>query len=153
MVMCSATFDIVLKKICYLYVGNYVKYNLDLALLTINFLQKDCKDDDPMIRGLALRSLCSLRVGSLVEYLVGLFASGLKDGNSYVRMVAVVGVLKLYHIFASTCFDAEFMVMVKNLMLNDPDAQIWGLEASSSEEAVREREALISKPIIYYLLS
>ncbi|GJV27123.1 beta-adaptin-like protein A isoform X1 [Tanacetum coccineum] len=122
MVMCFATSDIVLKKICYLYVGNYAKYNPDLALLTINFSQKDCKDEDPMIRGLALRSLCSLRVGNLVEYLVGPLASGLKDGNSYVRMVTVVRVLKLYHIFTSTCFDAEFMVMVRYLMLNDPDA-------------------------------
>ena len=125
MVMCSATSDIVLKKMCYLYVGNYAKHNPDLALLTINFLQRDCKDEDPMIRGLALRSLCSLRVGNLVEYLVGPLASGLKDGNSYVRMVAVVGVLKFYHISAATCFDAEFPAMVKTLMLNDPDAQVW----------------------------
>lgn len=164
MVMCSATSDIVLKKMCYLYVGNYAKYNPDLALLTINFLQRDCKDEDPMIRGLALRSLCSLRVPNLVEYLVGPLGAGLKDGNSYVRMVAAVGVLKLYHISASTCVDADFPALLKHLMLNDPDAQvvanclsalqeIWGLEASSSEEAVREREALISKPIIYYLLN
>lgn len=164
MVMCSATSDIVLKKMCYLYVGNYAKYNPDLALLTINFLQRDCKDEDPMIRGLALRSLCSLRVPNLVEYLVGPLGAGLKDGNSYVRMVASVGVLKLYHISPSTCLDADFPALLKHLMLNDPDAQvvanclsslqeIWGLEASSSEEAVREREALISKPIIYFLLN
>ncbi|XP_071692522.1 beta-adaptin-like protein A [Rutidosis leptorrhynchoides] len=164
MVMCSATSDIVLKKMCYLYVGNYAKYNPDLALLTINFLQRDCKDEDPMIRGLALRSLCSLRVPNLVEYLVGPLGLGLKDGNSYVRMVAAVGVLKLYHISASTCLDADFPPLLKHLMLNDPDAQvvanclsalqeIWGLEASSSEAAAREREALISKPIIYYLLN
>ncbi|XP_024963064.1 beta-adaptin-like protein A isoform X1 [Cynara cardunculus var. scolymus] len=164
MVMCSATSDIVLKKMCYLYVGNYAKYNPDLALLTINFLQRDCKDEDPMIRGLALRSLCSLRVPNLVEYLVGPLGAGLKDGNSYVRMVAAVGVLKLYHISASTCVDADFPALLKHLMLNDPDSQvvanclsalqeIWGLEASSSEEAVRGREALISKQIIYYLLN
>ncbi|KAI3825505.1 hypothetical protein L1987_06995 [Smallanthus sonchifolius] len=164
MVMCSATSDIVLKKMCYLYVGNYAKYNPDLALLTINFLQRDCKDEDPMIRGLALRSLGSLRVPNLVEYLVGPLGAGLKDGNSYVRMVAAVGVLKLYHISASTCFDADFPALLKHLLLNDPDAQvvanclsalqeIWGQEASSSEEAAREREALISKPIIYYLLN
>eukprot|EP00268_Persea_americana_P068197 TRINITY_DN9466_c0_g1_i1.p1 TRINITY_DN9466_c0_g1~~TRINITY_DN9466_c0_g1_i1.p1 ORF type:complete len:144 (+),score=19.44 TRINITY_DN9466_c0_g1_i1:292-723(+) len=54
MVMCSATSDVVLKKMCCLYVGNYAKGNPDLALLTINFLQKDCHDEDPMIRGLAL---------------------------------------------------------------------------------------------------
>lgn len=124
MVMCSATSDIVLKKMCYLYVGNYAKYNPDLSLLTINFLQRDCKDEDPMIRGLALRSLCSLRVENLVEYLVGPLGSGLKDSNSYVRTVAAIGVLKLYHISASTCVDADFPAMLKHLMLNDPDAQV-----------------------------
>ncbi|XAR69311.1 hypothetical protein NMG60_11000850 [Bertholletia excelsa] len=164
MVMCSATSDIVLKKMCYLYVGNYAKGNPDLALLTINFLQRDCKDIDPMIRGLALRSLCSLRVANLVEYLVGPLGSGLKDNSSYVRMVAVIGVLKLYHISAATCVDADFPMTLKHLMLNDPDAQvvanclsalqeIWGLEASKSEEASREREALLCKPLIYYFLN
>ncbi|XP_073039117.1 beta-adaptin-like protein A [Primulina eburnea] len=164
MVMCSATSDIVLKKMCYLYVGNYAKHNPDLALLTINFLQRDCKDEDPMIRGLALRSLCSLGVANLVEYLVGPLGNGLKDGNSYVRMVAAVGVLKLYHISASTCVDADFPALLKHLMLKDKDAQvvancltslqeIWGLEASTSEEAAREREALLSKPVVYYFLN
>ncbi|KAG4389360.1 hypothetical protein GLYMA_06G081600v4 [Glycine max] len=164
MVMCSATSDIVLKKMCYLYVGNYAKGNPDLALLTINFLQRDCKDEDPMIRGLALRSLCSLRVANLVEYLVGPLGSGLKDNNSYVRMVAVIGVLKLYHISTSTCIDADFPATLKHLLLNDPDTQvvanclsalqeIWTLESSTSEEAARERETLLSKPVVYYLLN
>ncbi|KAL8101676.1 beta-adaptin-like protein A isoform X1 [Apium graveolens] len=164
MVMCSATSDIVLKKMCYLYVGNYAKYNPDLALLTINFLQRDCKDEDPMIRGLALRSLCMLRVPNLVEYLVGPLALGLKDKSSYVRMVASIGVVKLYHISAPTCVDADFPAILKQLMLHDQDAQvvanclfslqeIWSLEANTSEEASREREALLSKPVIYYFLN
>ncbi|XP_021597200.1 beta-adaptin-like protein A [Manihot esculenta] len=164
MVMCSATSDIVLKKMCYLYVGNYAKGNPDLALLTINFLQRDCKDEDPMIRGLALRSLSSLRVENLVEYLVGPLASGLKDNNSYVRIVAVMGVLKLFHISAATCVDADFPATLKHLMLHDTDTQvvanclsalqeIWNSEASTSEEASREKEALISKPVIYYFLN
>nr|GMD44254.1 beta-adaptin-like protein A [Ipomoea batatas] len=164
MVMCSATSDIVLKKMCYLYVGNYAKSNPDLALLTINFLQRDCKDEDPMIRGLALRSLCSLRVANLVEYLVGPLGSGLKDSNGYVRTVAAIGVLKLYHISASTCVDADFPTLLKQLMLNDPDPQvvanclsalqeIWSLEGSKSEEASRDREILLSKPVIYFLLN
>ncbi|EPS72403.1 hypothetical protein M569_02352, partial [Genlisea aurea] len=157
MVMCSATSDIVLKKMCYLYVGNYAKHNPDLALLTINFLQRDCKDEDPMIRGLALRSLCSLGVANLVEYLVGSLGNGLNDANGYVRMVAAVGVLKLYHISGSTCLDADFPALLKHLMLKDKDAQvvancltslheIWSLEAVNSEEMAREREALQSKP-------
>ncbi|KAM0944429.1 putative clathrin/coatomer adaptor, adaptin-like, armadillo-like helical, TBP domain superfamily [Dioscorea sansibarensis] len=162
MVMCSATSDIVLKKMCYLYVGNYARSNPDLALLTINFLQKDCRDEDPMIRGLALRSLCSLRVANLVEYLVGPLGSGLKDGSAYVRMVSAVGVLKLYHISPATCLDADFPALLRSLMLSDPDPQvvanclsslqeIWNLE--TSEEASREREALLSKQVVYYLLN
>nr|XP_010924747.1 beta-adaptin-like protein A [Elaeis guineensis] len=164
MVMCSATSDIVLKKMCYLYVGNYARCNPDLSLLTINFLQKDCRDEDPMIRGLALRSLCSLRVPNLVEYLVAPLAAGLKDGSPYVRTVAAMGVLKLYHISAATCFDSDFPATLKSLMLSDPDAQvvanclhalqeIWNLESNNSEEASSEREALLGKPVIYYLLN
>ncbi|XP_031487150.1 beta-adaptin-like protein A isoform X1 [Nymphaea colorata] len=164
MVMCSATSDIVLKKMCYLYVGNYAKGNPDLALLTINFLQRDCKDEDPMIRGLALRSLCSLRVKNLVEYLIGPLGAGLKDSSSYVRTVAAIGVLKLYHISATTCIESDFPAMLKNLMLQDPDAQvvanclssleeILSLEGNTSEEASRERESLLSKPVVYHLLN
>ncbi|PKU68405.1 beta-adaptin-like protein A [Dendrobium catenatum] len=164
MVMCSATSDVVLKKMCYLYVCNYARSNPDLALLTINFLQKDCRDDDPMIRGLALRSLCSLRVANLVEYLVSPLTTGLKDSSPYVRMVAAIGVLKLYHISPSTCLDSDFLAMLKALMLNDPDAQvvanclsslqeIWSLEAGNLEAVSREREALLSKQVVYYLLN
>jgi vesicle coat complex subunit len=131
MVMCSATSDLVLKKMCYLYVGNYARGHPDLALLTINFLQKDCHDDDPMIRGLALRSLCSLRVKNLVEYLIGPLRSGLKDGNGYVRTVAAMGVLKLYHIAPSQCTDNEFPAMLRALLLNDPDAQVGSLSPVS----------------------
>jgi vesicle coat complex subunit len=164
MVMCSATSDIVLKKMCYLYVGNYARVHPDLSLLTINFLQKDCQDDDPMIRGLALRSLCSLSVKNLVEYLVGPLRAGLQDSNSYVRTVAAIGVLKLYHISPTTCTDSDFPVALKALLLHDPDAQVVAnclsslqeiltLEGNSSEEASREKELLLSKPVIYALLN
>ncbi len=49
------------KKLVYLYLGNYSKSNSEVALLTVNTLQKDCRDRNPMIRGLALRSMCSMR--------------------------------------------------------------------------------------------
>ncbi|KAJ7530415.1 hypothetical protein O6H91_14G003300 [Diphasiastrum complanatum] len=164
MVMCSATSDLVLKKMCYLYVGSYAKVHPDLALLTINFLQKDCRDDDPMIRGLALRSLCSLRVKNLVEYLVGPLRTGLKDNNGYVRTVAAMGVLKLYHIAPSACTDNDFPATLKGLLIHDPDAQvvanclsalqeIYTLEAASSEAALKERELLFGRPVIYALLN
>ncbi|KAM3331191.1 hypothetical protein ACQJBY_027302 [Aegilops geniculata] len=164
MVLCSATSDVVLKKMCYLYVGVHARAHPDLALLTINFLQRDCRDQDPTIRGLALRSLCSLRVPNLVEYLVTPLTTGLKDPSAYVRMVAAVGAAKLYHISATTCLDADLPAALKALMLSDPDAQvvanclhslleIWTLEAANSEAAGREIETLYSKPVVFYLLN
>jgi hypothetical protein len=62
--------DIVLKKMLYLYITHYAASTPDLVLLTINQLHKDCSDQDPTVRGLALRSLCSLRIPNLLEYVV-----------------------------------------------------------------------------------
>ena len=59
-----------LKKMLYLYITTYAQANPDLTLLTINLLTKDCRDQDPTIRGLSLRSLCQLRVANLIEYIV-----------------------------------------------------------------------------------
>ena len=56
-----ATTDIVQKKLVYLYMSNYAHTKPDLAVLTINTLCKDCKESNPMVRGLALKTLCSLR--------------------------------------------------------------------------------------------
>ncbi|KAG8430594.1 hypothetical protein GDO86_020337 [Hymenochirus boettgeri] len=61
MVKASATVDIVQKKLVYLYMCSYAPHKPDLALLAINTLCKDCSDPNPMVRGLALRSMCNLR--------------------------------------------------------------------------------------------
>ncbi len=57
----GATVDLVQKKLVYLYLTNYAESNSELALLTVNTLCKDCLDRNPMIRGLSLRAMCSLR--------------------------------------------------------------------------------------------
>ena len=48
------TRDLVQKKMVYLYLTNYAEQNSEVAMLTVNTLQKDCDDSDAMIRGLAL---------------------------------------------------------------------------------------------------
>lgn len=57
----GATQSIVQKKMVYLYLSSYAEHNSELALLTINTLRKDANDRNPTIRGLALRSMASLR--------------------------------------------------------------------------------------------
>jgi len=83
MIMATATRDLVQKKMCYLYLSNYASLQSEMALLVINTLQKDARDEDPMVRGLALRCLCSLHVENVLEYLVDPVLKGLRDVSPY----------------------------------------------------------------------
>ncbi|KAL8271920.1 hypothetical protein Esti_004044 [Eimeria stiedai] len=97
-VMLSSTTDMVLKKMVYLYLTNYAETNPSLAILAVNTFQKDCGDHDPRLRGLAIRSLCSLRVLDMVEYIEPALRRGLQDPQPYVRRVCVMGLIKLWQL-------------------------------------------------------
>lgn len=48
-----------------------------------------------MVRGLALRSLCSLRLESTLEYVAQPLQKSLRDLSAYVRKTGVMGILKV----------------------------------------------------------
>lgn len=79
MTMATATADVATKKMLYHYITYHAHLHPDLSLLAINTLLKDGRDEDPTIRGLALRSLSSLRVPNLIEYLVCLLNAPFKN--------------------------------------------------------------------------
>ena len=123
MMLVIETRDLVIKKMVYLFLCNYATGNPQLAQMCTNTLTKDSNNDDPMVRGLALRSLCSLRLPEMVEYCAEPLNRALKDSHAYVRKTAVMGILKLYHLdeeilerngFVDTLYD----------MLKDPDAAV-----------------------------
>ena len=68
MVTSVETRDLVVKKMVYHYLAHYAHEQPEMGLMCINTLQRDCSNDDPMVRGLALRSLCSLRLPSILEF-------------------------------------------------------------------------------------
>ena len=98
MIMSVNTKDIVQKKMVYQYITHYARQNSDLAILVINTLSRDCGDESPVVRGLALRSLSSLRISKLTEHLVPLIKEGLNDPSPYVRRAAVVSISKLFKV-------------------------------------------------------
>ena len=70
MVKASRTDDVVMKKMIYLYLINYAEQNQELAILAINTFLMDCNQTmNHKIRGLALRSLCSLRFEGVSNYM------------------------------------------------------------------------------------
>lgn len=62
--------DLPLKKMLYLYLRTAARQNGDVALLVVQAMLNDAVDADPAVRGLAVRSMCSLRVPDLMDSVV-----------------------------------------------------------------------------------
>ena len=57
----------------------------------------DMKGTNNKIRGLALRSLCSLKFDGVFEYMQQAIDLGLGDMDPYVKKTAIIGCIKLFH--------------------------------------------------------
>ncbi|XP_078500522.1 AP-4 complex subunit beta-1 isoform X1 [Lissotriton helveticus] len=153
MVKASATVDIVQKKLVYLYMCTYAALKPDLALLAINTLCKDCSDPNPMVRGLALRSMCSLRMPGIQEYIQKPIMSGLRDKASYVRRVAVLGCAKMCTQQGDQELDGALVNELYS-MLRDQDPIVMVNCLRALEEMLKpEGGVVINKPIAHHLLN
>uniref|UniRef100_A0A7S3L4E5 AP complex subunit beta n=1 Tax=Amphora coffeiformis TaxID=265554 RepID=A0A7S3L4E5_9STRA len=123
MMMAIETRDLVIKKMVYLYLTNYAKSHPELAQMCTNTLQKDCGNEDPMVRGLALRALCGLNLPQMVEYIGEPLRRSLTDHHAYVRKTAVMGTLKMFHLDPEV-FESSGFVDTLYDMLRDPDASV-----------------------------
>jgi len=152
MVLACSNEDLVLKKMLYQYIRTYAAYHPDNILLTINTLQKDCQDLDPKLRGLALRTLCSLRVANLLEYLISPLKVGLVDQEAYVRRTAVMGVYKVYHLASDVVYDQGFVETLHAMLYGDSDTQVISncLETLLAIEGVK---SICTKKAVYHLLN
>ena len=143
MIMLCHSRDPVLKKMIYLYLTNYAEYQADLAILAVNTLQKDCRDEDPTIRGLALRSLCSLRLQNMLEYLEPAIMSGMRDTSGYVRKTAAMGCSKLFMIAPEHVEPDGDKVEILYTLLDDPDPAVV-VNSISALDAILEHQGGIA---------
>ena len=100
-VKASKTDDLVMKKMIYLYLINYAEQNQELVILAVNTFLTDCKSPNHKIRGLALRSLCSLRSAEVITYMQTALHDGLNDIDPYVKKTAIIGCIKFFHLSKS----------------------------------------------------
>lgn len=123
MIMAIETRDIVIKKMVYLYLCNYANKETEMAIMCINSLRRDCDNEDPLVRGLALRSLCSLRMESILEYVQQPLQKSLQDISAYVRKTGVMGMLKLHELSPALFESGGYMEKLRG-MLQDVDASV-----------------------------
>jgi vesicle coat complex subunit len=134
--------DLPLKKMLYLYLRSSARQNSSVSLLVVQTFLNDTKDVDPRIRGLAVRSMCSLRVPELLESVFPVVSQGLQDPNAYVREVSVIGVLKCYRQDEEKTVALGLIDEVKNMLNTDRDTQVL----TSCLYVLQELKALRSIP-------
>lgn len=153
MILACVTKDLVQKKMIYFYLCTHSETNSDIAILAVNTLQKDCRDESPLVRGLALRSLASLRLAQLAEYLVPTLKQCLVDTAPYVRKTAILATLKLYRISPDS-FASMGLKDKMYGMLRDNDALVSMNALAVLEEVTAEDGGLqVTKSILYFLLN
>ena len=153
MILACITKDLVAKKMIYFYLCVHSETNSEIAILAINTLQKDCKDESPLVRGLALRSLASLRLPQLTEYLIPTLKACLLDTAPYVRKTAILATLKLYRISPES-FRQMGLTEKMYGMLRDNDALVAMNALAVLQEVTEETGGInVNKSILYFLLN
>lgn len=155
MMLVIETRDLVIKKMVYLFLCNYATTNPQLAQMCTNTLQKDCSNDDPMVRGLALRALCSLNLPEMVEYISDPLRKALQDHHAYVRKTGVMGILKLYNLDREAFERCNFIDILYD-MLRDSDASVVSNCIIVLEEIMAKSEdggMAINRAIMLHLLN
>lgn len=155
MMLAIETRDLVIKKMVYLYLCNYAYSHPELAQMCTNTLQKDCGNEDPMVRGLALRSLCSLNLPQMVEYISEPLRKALQDHHAYVRKTGVMGILKLYYLDRDSFEECNFTDILYD-MLRDVDPMVVANCIRVLDEVMAKTEnggMAINRAIMLHLLN
>lgn len=121
MLRCVKTSDIELKKLTYLYLVTYSIQEPEQAIMAVNTFVQDAQDPNPLIRALAVRTMCRIRLESVAEYMVIPLKKCLADPDPYVRKTAAFGVAKLYDIIPEAVENAQlFDDLLKLLSDSNP---------------------------------
>ena len=143
----------VVKKFVYNFLVIYASQNPDIALLSVNTLSQECSDSNPMVRGMALKTLCSLNHESFVEYGLRAVNQGLSDKSAYVRRIAVTCCGRFYDQKVDMYNDSGLINLLYG-MLRDSDP-IVVVNAVMILEGILKDEGgiVINKKITHHLLN
>ncbi|KAA8493829.1 AP-2 complex subunit beta [Porphyridium purpureum] len=120
---CVQSEHLEIKKLVYLFVIHYAEVQPDLAILAINALTRDAVAPNPILRALALRTMSSLRVENLMDYICDPLGRALRDESPYVRKTAALCVAKLHDIVPALVEEQGLLDELKRL-LDDPSPTV-----------------------------
>lgn len=145
--------DLATKKAVYQMIALYAIQNPELSLLAVNTLMQECSDSNPLVRGLALKTLTSLNHESFVEYCLRGINMGLKDQSVYVRRVASCCCARVYQQNVDLNQDGQIVHQLYT-MLRDSDPIVVVNSVMALEEILsKEGGIVINRNIANHLLN
>ncbi|KAJ8099637.1 adaptin N terminal region-domain-containing protein [Lipomyces tetrasporus] len=94
----SAAQTLEVRKLVYIYLLRYAQQESDLALLSINAIQKSLGDQNPQIRAMAIKVLSGIKVPSIAPIVLLGIRKSIVDMSSVVRRAAAVAIGKAYEL-------------------------------------------------------
>ncbi|KAM5387713.1 hypothetical protein ACJA88_000973 [Fusarium oxysporum] len=90
--------NIEIKKLVYIYLIHHAEQEPDLALLSINTIQKSLSDQNPQVRALALKTMSGIRVPVISQIVSLAIKKGVADMSPYVRKAAALAIPKCHRL-------------------------------------------------------
>ncbi|KAJ5817825.1 hypothetical protein N7447_007833 [Penicillium robsamsonii] len=97
-----ASANLEVKKLVYIYLVHHAEAEPDLALLSINAIQKSLTDSSPQVRTMALRTMSGIRVPVISQIVSLAIKRGCGDMSPHVRKAAALAIPKCYRLDPNT---------------------------------------------------
>ncbi|KAK8011042.1 hypothetical protein PG990_010007 [Apiospora arundinis] len=129
-----------IKKLVYIYLIHHAEQEPDLALLSINTIQKSLSDTNPQVRALALRTMSGIRVPVISQIVSLAIKKGAGDMSPLVRRAAALSIPKCYRL-EPACLPQ--LLEYLSTLLGDKQYFVAGAAVSAFLEICPERLDLI----------
>lgn len=131
-----------IKKLVYIYLIHHAEQEPDLALLSINTIQKSLSDANPQVRALALRTMSGIRVPVISQIVSLAIKKGVVDLSPHVRKAAALSIPKCYRLDPS---QSPQLIDYLSTLLGDKQYYVAGAAVSAFMEVCPTRIDLIHK--------
>lgn len=131
-----------IKKLVYIYLLHYAESEPDLALLSINTIQKSLSDQSPQVRAMALKVMSGIRVPVISQIVSLAIKKGCIDMSPFVRKAAALAIPKCYRLDPNTL---PQLLDYLSTLLGDKQYFVAGAAVTAFLEVCPDRIDLIHK--------
>lgn len=138
----AANTNIEVKKLVYIYLVYHAEAEPDLALLSVNAIQKSLTDSNPQVRAMALRTMSGITVPVINQIVCLAIKRGVGDMSPHVRKAAALAIPKCYRLDPSTL---PQLISYLSTLLGDAQYFVVGPAVAAFLEVCPDRIDLIHK--------